>query len=134
MIIECLIKRKGGTMVTLDHESYHFSESEESAAHVAEVKNKAHIGILLAITEGFVEFGKQPVKKAVEKPKPKVLDPETMTNKELIDWGRDHGFNPANKGSIQDYAANYFGVELDDKKNPVGMIRDLVTLEAGRQQ
>lgn len=52
MKIECTIKRKGGSYVELERDTYHFAPQEDGA-HVAEVEKKTHIGILLAIREAY---------------------------------------------------------------------------------
>lgn len=52
MLIESIIKREGGTKITLGGEEYSF-QPDAHGRHVCEVKNRDHIGILLAIREGF---------------------------------------------------------------------------------
>lgn len=50
--IECVLKREGGTAVTIDKIAYHFSPNK-SGAHVCLVENKAHIARFLSIPEGY---------------------------------------------------------------------------------
>lgn len=56
MLIECKIKRKGGSrIVMLDGTTYHFAPADgaNAAPHVAFVTEPAHIERLLSITEGY---------------------------------------------------------------------------------
>lgn len=56
MLIECKIKRKGGSRITmLDGTTYHFApaDGDNRNAHVALVTNPDHIQRLLSITEGY---------------------------------------------------------------------------------
>lgn len=57
MLIECIIKRKDGTQVTLDEVNYHFKPSAADQRHLAEVMIQAHAERFLAITEGYRDAG-----------------------------------------------------------------------------
>ena len=61
MKIECLLKREGGSKIDLGDEIYHFEPNAEGV-HVAEVTNEDHIATLLAIEEGYKEFGVEKTK------------------------------------------------------------------------
>jgi hypothetical protein len=65
MKIQSLIKRKNGSKILLGSTTYEFKPDAEGN-HVCEVTDKAHIQRLLAITEGYVEHGKQPKAKEVK--------------------------------------------------------------------
>lgn len=52
MKIESIIKRPGGTSVTLGGVVYHFAPDAEGR-HVADVDNPEHVGVLLGIKEGY---------------------------------------------------------------------------------
>ncbi|WRQ05513.1 DNA polymerase [Ralstonia phage AhaGv] len=52
MQIECILKRQGGTKVTLEGVEYHFAPLED-AAHVAEVESEPHVKRLLSIDEAY---------------------------------------------------------------------------------
>ena len=52
MKIECLLKRDGGSIVTLGSKSYHFAP-DDAGRHVADVEAEAHVERLLSITEGY---------------------------------------------------------------------------------
>lgn len=52
MKIECLLKRDGGSIVTLGSKSYHFAP-DDAGRHVADVETEAHVERLLSITEGY---------------------------------------------------------------------------------
>lgn len=54
MLIECIIKRNGGSHVSLGSETYHFRPGQ-NGAHVAEVEDPEHVQRLLLIAEGFRE-------------------------------------------------------------------------------
>lgn len=55
MIIECLLKRRGGSFIELDDHTYHFAPNEHEA-HVCDVRDNDHIERLLAIPEGFAAY------------------------------------------------------------------------------
>lgn len=52
MLIECILKRDGGSKVDLGGITYHFAPDSEGR-HVAMVADPDHIGRLLSITEGY---------------------------------------------------------------------------------
>lgn len=52
MLIESIIRRPGGTRVTLDDKDYHFRPDVHDR-HVADVKVQAHVARFLSIVEGF---------------------------------------------------------------------------------
>jgi hypothetical protein len=61
MKIECILKRPGGTKVDLGGTEYHFAPQADGA-HVAVVKENAHIQRFLSIPEGYRIYGDaQPV-------------------------------------------------------------------------
>lgn len=53
MKIESIIRRKNGTVVTMDDHRYHFQPSAADPRHLAEVTEKAHIARFLQIPEGY---------------------------------------------------------------------------------
>lgn len=72
MKIECKLKRKGGTRVTIEGAEYHFAPQADGR-HVADVSNAAHAERLLDITEGYVAVrSEKPAPKA--EPSPDLLD------------------------------------------------------------
>ena len=52
MKIESILKRPGGTKVTMGDSLYHFAPNEQDQ-HVAEVENTDHAKVFLNITEGY---------------------------------------------------------------------------------
>jgi hypothetical protein len=125
MLIESKLKREGGTLVTLGEEEYHFQDNGKGN-HVCEVKDEAHIAKFLSIKEGYFEHGKKPAKEPVVIPvddKGEVKDPEQWTNKQLNDWAKEQGLNPANKGSLLDYAESKGIIGIDENLNPANIIR-----------
>lgn len=72
MLIESIIKRRGGTYIPFGPADnpevvYHFAPTVDGGPHVCEVANEAHIERFLSITEGFREIKTEEVK-----PPPKV--------------------------------------------------------------
>jgi len=72
MEIECLIRRKGGTDVTLGDTTIKFRPVEQGGAHIAKVDDKAHIGKLLAIPEAYAIYDPDGTAPKAPKPKPNV--------------------------------------------------------------
>lgn len=64
MLIECLIRREGGSRITLDGENYHFKpDGSSSPAHICEVASEEHARKLLAIKDGYRRFNAiEPIK------------------------------------------------------------------------
>jgi ribosomal protein L12E/L44/L45/RPP1/RPP2 len=58
--IECILKRAGGTKVTLGGTRYHFLADDQDR-HVAEVENEAHQRVFLNIPEGYRSLEAVPV-------------------------------------------------------------------------
>ena len=52
MMIECIARRAGGSLITMGGTKYHFTP-DEKGRHVAAVEDPDHIGRFLGITEGF---------------------------------------------------------------------------------
>lgn len=80
MMIRCTLERKGGTVVDIDDDTYHFKPQINSkGAHVAEVTNPKHIGRFLGITEAY-EVSELPPPPLVDLEAP-VSRPPTITDK-----------------------------------------------------
>ncbi len=60
MKIESIIKRPGGTKVTMGKTLYHFKPDEKDQ-HVAEVEDQGHIAVFLGITDGYRSLEPLPV-------------------------------------------------------------------------
>lgn len=59
MLIECKLKRQGGSIVDMgDGTTYHFKD-DGKGRHIASVSSSAHIGRLLGIAEGYCLFDDQ---------------------------------------------------------------------------
>lgn len=72
MRIESILRRKGGTKVTLDGTEYHFAPDSEGR-EFADVASERHIGIFLSIPEGYRAINasaKAPAKEPVLAPAP----------------------------------------------------------------
>lgn len=59
MLIQCKLKRAGGTVIELGDTSYHFKPNDKGD-HVAEVTDDDHADTLLAITEGYAAYEQEP--------------------------------------------------------------------------
>lgn len=156
--IECLIQRKGGTVVTLgeDEIEYHFKPNAHGA-HVCEVDDDDHAQRFLSIREAYAlyEAGKKagkPPKKVIEEPKDEgfdvqeelvdatdpedeleaqaLADPIAATNRAVQRWADNRGINHRSKTAVADYAMNTFGMQLDKSKTALLMTRELIQLEA----
>lgn len=55
MKIECILKRQGGTRAEIGGIEYHFAPQADGA-HVADVKDKAHIARFLSMPEGYAVY------------------------------------------------------------------------------
>lgn len=55
MIIQSLLKRKGGTIVDIDGVEYAFTP-DSNDNHICEVKEQSHIDRFLSISEAYAEF------------------------------------------------------------------------------
>jgi len=64
MIIESIIRRPLGTLVTLDDKDYDFQPTESGGEHVCKVSDAEHIEKFLAVEEAFREYGNQSSKSA----------------------------------------------------------------------
>jgi hypothetical protein len=74
MKIECLLRRPGGTKVTLERVEYHFKPGPDGR-EFADVTNSDHIGIFASIREGYRVAGAEtkapePANPATPAPKP----------------------------------------------------------------
>lgn len=58
MKIESIIKRDGGTVVTLGKAKYHFKPEVPGGPHTADVSDQGHADLLLNIPEGYRTAGK----------------------------------------------------------------------------
>lgn len=103
MMIRCTLIRKGGTVVTIDDEIYHFKPHMDSQGHhVAEVTNTKHIGRLLGITEAY---------EVSDLPSPPQVDAETPVSRppSVIDLMSNSAL-----------AAVNYGATAVDTKDPQG--------------
>lgn len=82
MKIESLLRRPGGTRVTLDGVEYHFKPGPDGR-EFADVTNSDHIGIFASIREGYRVAGAET--KAPEPAKPVAPDPQLNPSPTYID-------------------------------------------------
>lgn len=69
MLVECKLKRPGGSQVELGGVTYHFKD-DGTGRHVAMVSNSDHLGRLLSITEGYKLADDQAAQPAAPAPAP----------------------------------------------------------------
>lgn len=69
MLVECKLKRPGGSQVELGGVTYHFKD-DGTGRHVAMVSNSDHLGRLLSITEGYKLAADQAAQPAAPTPAP----------------------------------------------------------------
>lgn len=114
--IRCLAERTDGTVINFDdgpRRGYHFKPSATCPDHVAEVTNPVHVQRLLSIPEGFalVDGEKIPAGIVLQKPKSEPVpgapaEPESLSNRELMLWAKDHGIaNHQSLEAIRDFAS-----------------------------
>lgn len=157
MRIRCKLERKGGTEVDMgDGRSYCFAPDPETGAHVANVDDRGHLSCLLAIADAYEVWEGDPGELATirrqelagvkpsgvtgdepENPRDDRLpdDPEQWTNTQCEAWAKSQGLNPKSKKDLTDYARDNYGVDIDRRRNPANMIREIakasVALEHG---
>ena len=74
MLIESIIRRKGGSRIPMGKTTYHFKpEKTEDGPHVAVVTDRTHIQRFLAIPEGYA------IAEEDAKPVPKTVIPPVIT-------------------------------------------------------
>lgn len=61
MIIESIIRRVGGTTVTLDGVLYEFKPVKPDGAHICKVRDPDHINQFLSVSDAFREYENQGV-------------------------------------------------------------------------
>ena len=99
MLIECTIKRRGGTLIPFGPADnpvnvYHFQETVDGGPHVCEVENQDHIDRLLSITESFREIKTEEVKappKVEGQPDYGAMDGKQLQVAYREKFGRDAG-------------------------------------------
>lgn len=111
MKIESIIKRDGGTVVTLEKAKYHFKPEFPGGPHTADVNDQGHAELLLNIPEGYRPAGK------TKPAEPTVPEAAETSNAAHVLQGNDdqataggsvEAQTPAEQGSIE-------GVDTDDK-------------------
>lgn len=142
MKIECLIKRKGGSVITFGHKprevKYHFKpvSDEIDAPHECEVENPAHVQRLLSITEGYriagAEYPDEDESPAVNQDQYAdafeslhMVNPDTVDNKWLEAFAtRVLEVSHSNKTRIAELLKSEWGIEVKPaRETAVGLIR-----------
>lgn len=65
MNIECILRRKGGTVVEMPGKTYHFAPTQDDERHIADVNIDAHVERFLSIREAY-RIARTPGAEAVE--------------------------------------------------------------------
>ena len=90
-IIECLIKRAGGSIIELGAEKYHFKPNAEGD-HICEIADQEHAGILLAIDTAYRPYVQSVVDTKIDDDGPRVdLAGSIITDGEDDDEGKTGG-------------------------------------------
>lgn len=90
MLIECILRRPGGTFVELDGVLYHFKPSAEDDRHICDVENFNHVQIFLGIPEGY---------RAVD---PSTVKPSMVPTKEAAQIEQAQTLAPVEDGQAAD--------------------------------
>jgi len=113
MLIERKLKIKGGTTVSLDSKNYEFKSVDgDDSPHVCEVKDPAHIKILLGIDDGTVY---------VEANSPSEPEPVSDIPSDL---------KGKSKKQLAELAKAEFDVDLDVKKAVKTIIAEILSLRS----
>lgn len=145
MKIECLIKRKGGSVITFGHKprmiKYHFKpvSDEIDAPHECEVENPVHVQRLLSITEGYriagAPYHDEEDESVADGGKADVyadafeslhaVNPDTVDNKWLEAFAtRVLDVSPTNKTKIAEFLKSEWAIDVKPaRETAVGLIR-----------
>lgn len=133
MLIESIIRRPGGTKTKIGRIEYHFKPQADDGPHVAEVADKDHAALLLAIREGYRLPGEAPVVDE-ELPVLPEEDPyplaeivaDQLSNRELQALAKAHmGLVGSNKQKALDFAKANLGADLSTEL-PLASYMDIV--------
>jgi len=109
MKIESIIRRDGGSVVTLDDTNYRFKPEAVGGPHIAIVTDQAHLATLLAIPEGFrlAEIGTtaSPEPAPSGEAAPKSILPAAESNPEIEAPTFTDGAEPAVVAGVPDASA-----------------------------
>lgn len=125
MKIESLLRRKGGTKVTLDGVEYHFIPGPDGR-EFADVTNPDHIGIFASIREGYCVAGAET--KAPEPAKPAAPAPQPKPSPTYIDAATEpHNDNldKLDRPALADLYAKRFGRHPAPRLSPDKIIEAL---------
>ena len=67
--VECIIRREGGSRVTIGKNTYHF-KPQADGAHVCEIDHPPHLSRLLSISEGYRVYDPDLVDEPAQEPEP----------------------------------------------------------------
>lgn len=112
MKIESIIKREGGTRVSLSGTNYHFKPDEEGR-HVADVEQEAHVERFLSIPEGY----RLAPSAAVAPAKP-TKPPVKLTTITPVATDVDHGAEGIDAGKSEDHGSDAAKASPADDKQP----------------
>lgn len=156
MKVECLIKRKGGSVIEFGHPpkvtKFHFKpESDDiDAPHVCDVPDASpHLGKLLAIREGFRVYGAEDDDEhgaqesdpyAVVSPYADQFDnlhlvnPDTVDGKFLAAFARDVLEVPAtNKTRLADFLKSEFDIDANPTRETANSLIRMALAECVKQ-
>lgn len=101
MLIECTIRREGGTLIeNLYGKAYRFLPNDDGA-HVCEVEDEAAVDAFLAIPEGY-----RLARRGASAPKPVVEKPVKRDTKAQLPAGAPPDLASMNREALDQYAVN----------------------------
>lgn len=136
MLIESLIKRKGGTVVEFGYKpkvtKFHFKpiSDDMDAPHVCEVDEKSpYLGKMLAVTEGFRVFGQEDDS---AESAPGAVDPYAEVNPYADQFDNLHLVNPdaVDGRFLAAFATDVLSVPASNKAKLVEMLKNDYGIEA----
>ena len=144
MIVECTLKRAGGTEVTIEDRSYHFKPEADNGPHVAIVEHPQDLACFLRVPESYRLIGAAPEAGENESPsKYDYSDLSGITNVDELEKPWLEGFcrevlgvEPNDRAGLEK-AMREGGLEPKSAKQTfVSMIRDIVqaTIDDDRKE
>ncbi len=158
-LVECLLRRKGGTKVPFgrhgsNHTVYNFQPidaNDPESPHVADVPNEDHYERLLSIREGYRAYNHEDYEPTYQIPaaNPEAqnfdsknnmhdilsVDPNTVSNDWLAAFAKEVlELPPKTKSKIAEYALTTYEVELSPQLTANEMIREVLKLRIDEEK
>ena len=126
MLIELILRRKGGTVVTIDDQTYHF-RPDTAGKHVCEVSDRRHIQRFLSIAEAYQlpDAEDEIVNEVIDNPEP--VEPEVDDTSEA-ESVLAKPVSAMNKDELEAFATQR-GVVVDKRRSLRALQEQLGALE-----